>query len=49
MKITCLERTVTCAPFMLGILPLPDYEEFSESYPVPLGERRQDILRINTN
>ena len=47
MKITRLERTVVCVPFLPGILPPPEYEEFSESYPAPLGERRQDVLRIS--
>ena len=49
MKITQLERTVVCVPFLPGILPPPEYEEFTESYPVPLGERRQDVLRIHTD
>ena len=49
MKITHLERTVVCVPFLPGILPPPEYEEFSESYPAPLGERRQDVLRIHTD
>ncbi|MCY3761222.1 MAG: mandelate racemase/muconate lactonizing enzyme family protein [Gemmatimonadetes bacterium] len=49
MKITHLERTVVCVPFLPGILPPPEYEEFTESYPAPLGERRQDLLRIHTD
>ena len=49
MKITQLERTVVCVPFLPGILPPPEYEEFTESYPSPLGERRQDVLRIHTD
>ena len=49
MKITHLERAVVCVPFLPGILPPPEYEEFTESYPAPLGERRQDVLRIHTD
>ena len=49
MKITRLERTVVCVPFLSGILPPPEYEEFSTSYPAPLGQRRQDVLRIHTD
>ena len=49
MRITHLERTVVRVPFLPGILPPPGYEEFTESYPAPLGERRQDVLRIHTD
>ena len=49
MRITHLERTVVRVPFLPGILPPPEYEEFTESYPAPLGERRQDVLRIHTD
>ena len=49
MRITHLERTVVCVPFLPGILPPPEYEEFTGSYPAPLGERRQDLLRIHTD
>ena len=49
MKITRLERTVVCVPFLSGILSPPEYEEFSTSYPAPLGQRRQDVLRIHTD
>ena len=38
MKITHLERTVVCVPFLPGILPPPEYEEFTGSYPAPLGK-----------
>ena len=45
MRITHLERTVVCVPFLPGILPPgPEYEEFTESYPEPLGERRQEAV-----
>ena len=43
MRITHLERTVIRVPFLPGILPPPEYEEFTESYPAPLGERRQAV------
>ncbi|MCZ6678543.1 MAG: mandelate racemase/muconate lactonizing enzyme family protein [Candidatus Poribacteria bacterium] len=49
MKITHLERTVVCVPFVPGILSPPEYEEFTASYPGPLGQRRQDVLRIHTD
>ena len=49
MRVTHLERTVVRVPFLPGILPPPEYEEFTESYPAPLGERRQDVLRIHTD
>ncbi|MYE91242.1 hypothetical protein F4X33_19860, partial [Candidatus Poribacteria bacterium] len=49
MRITQLERTVVCVPFLPGILPPPEYEEFTKSYPAPLGERRHDLLRIHTD
>ena len=45
MKITHLERTVVCVPFLPGILPPPEYEEFTESYPAPLGERHRRCRR----
>ena len=48
MKITRLERTVVCVPFLPGILPAPEFEEFSPAYPASLNERRQDLLRIHT-
>ena len=49
MKITRLERTVVRVPFRPGILPPPEYEEPSQSYPRPLGTRLQDILRLHTD
>ena len=49
MKITHLERTVLCVPFLPGILPPPEYEEATPGYPEPLGNRRQDLLRIHTD
>ena len=49
MKITKLERTVVCVPFVDGILSPPDYEEFTPAYPQPIGQRNQDILRIHTD
>ncbi len=49
MKITHLERTVVCVPFLPGILPPPDRDVFTPAYPAPLGERRQDVLRIHTD
>jgi len=49
VKITRLERTVVCVPFLPGILPTPEYEEFTPAYPASLGERRQDVLRIHTD
>ena len=49
MKITRLERTVVCVPFLPGILSPPEYEEFTPAYPASLGERRQDLLRIYTD
>ena len=49
MKITKLERTVVCVPFVAGILSPPDYEELTPAYPQPLGQRNQDILRIYTD
>jgi len=49
MKITRLECIVVCVPFLSGILPPPEYEEFSTSYPAPLAQRRQDVLRIHTD
>jgi muconate cycloisomerase len=49
LKISHLERTVCCVPFLPGILSTPEYDEFSPAYPAPLSERRQDILRIHTD
>ena len=49
MRITHLECTVVCVPFLPGILSPPEYEEFSPSYPASLGERRHDVLRIHTD
>jgi len=49
VKITRLERTVVVVPFIPGILPPPDYEEATPGYPQPLGERRQDIVRLHTD
>jgi len=49
MKITRLERTAVCVPFLPGILPPSAYEEFSPSYPAPLSARRQDVLRVHTD
>ena len=49
MKITRIERTVVCVPFVPGILSPPDYEEFSASYPEPISRRNQDVLKIFTD
>ncbi|MDA0838768.1 MAG: mandelate racemase/muconate lactonizing enzyme family protein [Planctomycetota bacterium] len=49
MKITRLERTVVCVPFVRGILSTPDYEEFTPSYPEPISRRNQDVLKVFTN
>jgi muconate cycloisomerase len=49
MKITRLERTVVCVPFLPGILSPPEMEIFTPAYPAPLGERRQDLLRLHTD
>ena len=49
MKITRLERTVVCVPFLPGILSPPEYEEFNAAYPAPLSQRRHDILQIHTD
>ena len=49
MKITHLERKSVKVPFMPGILSPPDYEEFTESYPLPISERLQDIYYIHTD
>ena len=35
MKITHLERTVVSVPFLPGILPSFEYQEFTSSYPEP--------------
>ncbi len=48
MKITHLERTVCCVPFLPGILPTPEYEEYNSGYPQPLSHRRQDVVRVHT-
>lgn len=49
MKITRLERTVVCVPFLPGILSPPELEIFTPAYPAPISERRQDVLRIHTD
>ena len=49
MKITRLERTVVSVPFLPGILPSFEYQEFTSSYPEPLSHRNQDIVRIYTD
>jgi muconate cycloisomerase len=49
MKITHLERTPVCVPFLPGILPTPEFEEFNAAYPESIGSRRQDVLRIYTD
>lgn len=49
MKITRLERTVVCVPFLPGILSPPEMEIFTPAYPAPIGERRQDVLRLHTD
>jgi len=49
VKITRIERTVVCVPFLPGILPPPEFEEPTAAYPQPLGERRHDILRLHTD
>lgn len=49
MKITRLERTVVCVPFIPGILTPYEQEVFTPAYPAPLGERRQDLLRVHTD
>ena len=49
MKITRLERTPVCVPFLSGILSPPDFEEFNPSYPEPLSHRRQDVNYIHTD
>ena len=49
MKITHFERTPVCVPFLPGILPPPEYQEFNAMYPEPLSSRRQDVLRIHTD
>ena len=49
MKITRFERTPVCVPFLPGILPPPEYQEFNPMYPEPLSQRRQDVLRIHTD
>jgi muconate cycloisomerase len=49
MKITRLQRTPICVPFLPGILPSPEFEEFNTAYPQSIGKRRQDVLRIHTD
>lgn len=49
MKITRIERTVVCVPFLPGILSPPEFEEFTPAYPEPLSERRHDVLRVQTD
>ena len=48
MKITHLERTVVSVPFLPGILPSFEYQEFTSSYPEPLNHRNQALVRIYT-
>lgn len=49
MKITRLQRVGVRVPFLPGILPPSDYEEPMPGYPLPLGERLQDVLYIHTD
>ncbi|MEW6754705.1 MAG: mandelate racemase/muconate lactonizing enzyme family protein [Candidatus Latescibacterota bacterium] len=49
MRITRIEHIVVCVPFRPGILPPPEQDVFSPAYPAPLGERRQDVLRLYTD
>ncbi len=56
MKITGFERTVLRVPFRPGILPSPEYGEFSPnkdfhpiSYPESVERRCQDLVRLHTN
>ncbi|MCC7263949.1 MAG: mandelate racemase/muconate lactonizing enzyme family protein [Candidatus Latescibacteria bacterium] len=49
MKITRLERTVVCVPFIPGILSPPEMEIYTPAYPGPISERNQDVLRIHTD
>jgi len=49
MKITRLERTVVCVPFLPGILPPQKRERSEQITRPPLSERRQDVLRIYTD
>jgi L-alanine-DL-glutamate epimerase-like enolase superfamily enzyme len=49
MKITHFERTVCCVPVRPGILPSPEFEEFTSGYPESLDQRRNDVLRIHTD
>ena len=50
MKITRLERTAVCVPFVPGILPSPEFEvDYNARREASLDERRQDILRIRTD
>ncbi len=49
MKITHFERKTVCVPFRPGILPPPEYDERSSSYPLPLDARGQDILYVHTD
>ena len=50
MKITHLERTAAvCVPFLPGILPSSEFEEYNEAYPESIGKRRQDVLEIHTD
>jgi len=49
VKITHLERKGVRVPFVPGILSPPEYEELTDSYPKPIGERLQDIYYIHTD
>lgn len=49
MKITRLERTVICVPFLPGILPPDEREVYSEAYPESISKRLQDVLHIHTD
>ncbi|MDA0746322.1 MAG: hypothetical protein O2954_07370, partial [bacterium] len=49
MKITRLERTVVCVPFLPGILPPSELELPTPAYPEPLNARRQDVLKVHTD
>lgn len=49
MKITRLQRTPVCVPFLDGILPPAAFEEPMPGYPEPLDRRRQDVLQLYTD
>lgn len=49
MRITRIQRIVVRVPFLPGILPPPDMEESTASYPQPLDARCQDLLLLDTD